>query len=453
MNKFNIEKQDIISGSSRLVSKNKFFDKTKYSLENMNSNMAYLKYLKNNNVIDNDFYILDKFKNKYLKYREDWKSFPKQMYSNVTDDYNLIDTEIFNPLCVDIETASICDLACPHCFRDYILTPDKIMNFEMYRNIIDEIILLEVPSIKLNWRGEPLLNKQIHKFIDYAKSAGILDVAINTNATNLDEKMSENLINSGLDQMIYSFDGGTKKTYEKMRPGRFKINKFEEVYNNIKRFKEIRDKKNAKFPVTKIQMVLTDETRSEINQFYELFNTIVDDVTVTPYSERGGNLNSLKAEHKKKILEYIKKNNLPSDTKYSVEAGDKINIAIGRKPCAQIFQRIMITYDGRVAMCCMDWGAQHCIGYVNKAAFNIDKTLKDLKIKIDNNKKGFELLKKAKYPKEYNKPKKVINSIKEIWNGEEINKVRNLHNSNKINELEICKGCDFTDTYIWKVID
>ena len=35
MNNFNIEKQDVISGSSRLVSKSKFFDKTKYTLNNV----------------------------------------------------------------------------------------------------------------------------------------------------------------------------------------------------------------------------------------------------------------------------------------------------------------------------------------------------------------------------------------------------------------------------------
>ena len=46
----------------------------------------------------------------------------------------------------------------------------------------------------------------------------------------------ESIIKSGLDFMIYSFDGGTKQTYEKMRPGRFKKNNFEAVYNNIKNF-------------------------------------------------------------------------------------------------------------------------------------------------------------------------------------------------------------------------
>ena len=123
-------------------------------------------------------------KKSFLDYRKNWNDIPKKNYNLNTSDYNDQNLNILGPLCVDIEIASICDLACPHCFREYILTPDKIMNFEMYKKIIDEIVLLGVPSIKLNWRGEPLLNKQIGKFIKYAKISGILDVAINTNATN-----------------------------------------------------------------------------------------------------------------------------------------------------------------------------------------------------------------------------------------------------------------------------
>ena len=46
--------------------------------------------------------------------------------------------------------------------------------------------------------------------------------------------MSKKLLESGLDLMIFSFDGGTKKSYEKMRPGRFKKNNFDQVYLNIK---------------------------------------------------------------------------------------------------------------------------------------------------------------------------------------------------------------------------
>ena len=73
--------------------------------------------------------------------------------------------------------------------------------------------------------------------------------------------------------MIYSFDGGTKETYEKMRPGRFKKNKFEDVYNNIVGFSNVRENMNAKFPRTKVQMILTKEAYTEQASFFDLFHT------------------------------------------------------------------------------------------------------------------------------------------------------------------------------------
>lgn len=453
MNQFDIQNQEIITGSSRLVSKDKKFDRIKYATDYMDHNLAYKSYLKINEINDNEGKILLDFKKRFLDYRVNWNKIPKDNYNLNISDYNDPNIKILGPLCVDIELAAICDLACPHCFREYILTPDKIMNFNLYKRIIDEIKILEVPSIKLNWRGEPLLNSKIEKYIEYAKSSGILEVSINTNATHLTKEMATKLIKSGLDLIIYSFDGGTKKTYEKMRPGRFEQNKFEKVYGNIKNFSKIKKDLKSFFPITKIQMVLTEETRKEINNFYELFNSIVDDVTVTPYSERGGNLEKLKDYQKQKLFDYLKKNDLPDSTPYMIDGNGKIKISKERKPCNQIFQRLMITYDGRVAMCCMDWGAQHCIGYVDKSGYNIKKTLDDLKDKIDKNKKGFELLKNAKYPLNHNSPEKKVENLNQIWFGKEINKIRNLHKKTNLDSINICKKCDFTDTYKWTEIE
>ena len=40
-------------------------------------------------------------------------------------------------------------------------------------------------------------------------------------------------------------------------------------------------------------MILTEETFNEKDNFYNLFNDYVDDVTVNPYTERGGKLSDL----------------------------------------------------------------------------------------------------------------------------------------------------------------
>ena len=441
--------QEILTGSSKLSSEKKqSFDKHVYMLDNMNHNKAFLNYLVNNkDKNEND--VLDKFKNRYLDYRKKWHEQPKKIYEMGYENFLKIKKEI-SPLCIDIEIAAICDLACPHCFREYIITPDKIINENFFYNIIDQIREFKIPSIKLNWRGEPLLHPQLPKFIEYAKKSGILDVSINTNATNLTEKKSEELINSGLDQIIYSFDGGSKKTYEKMRPGRFNSNKFEEVYENIKKFKFLREKLKSKFPVTKIQMILTEDSRDEVDNFYKLFSDYVDDVTVTQYNERGGNLEDINKVNREFIENYIDKNNLEKNTPYIVDVDNNIFVSKNRVSCDQLFQRMMITYDGQVGMCCHDWGAQHCIGFLSKEAYKFDETIENLENKINNNKKGFELLKNAKKPKKYNIPEKKISKLIDIWLGSELNKVRINHfEKNNIDKIDICKGCSFKDTYEW----
>ena len=213
-----ITKNKYLKGSIFLNNDKKNIDKDDYMIKNMSENLAF-KYQKNKN--QNQKNLLDDFKNRFKKYREDWNQQPERCIKNGYTIGDLKEKKII-PLCIDVEVASICDLACPFCYREFIVTPDKIINDKLCYKIIDQASELGVPSIKFNWRGEPLLNPKIYDYIKYAKKKGILETIINTNATNLTKTNSNKLIDSGLDLMIYSFDGGTKKTYEKMRPGRFK---------------------------------------------------------------------------------------------------------------------------------------------------------------------------------------------------------------------------------------
>ncbi len=435
-------KQDILVGSSKLNDKKKsIFDKKNYMLEHMNLNRAFTHIVDKNGFDDvKKKDLLNDYRENYEEYRYNW-----------TNSLNVKNKS--RPLSVDIEIAAICDLACPHCHREFLVTPDKVINFDLYKSIIDQAVKLNVPSVKLIWRGEPLLHPKVKELIQYAKESGIVEVIINTNGTNLNTKKANDLIDSGLDQLIYSFDGGTKETYEKMRPGRFKKNNFDDVFNNIKSFYEIRKKRNSKFPITKIQMIMTKDTRDEVENFYSLFGDIVDDVTITQYNERGGNISDLDKQTKDKIMNYFKKNNLPEKTPYMVDIDNNIFVSLKRKPCEQIYQRLMVTYSGRVGMCCHDWGARHGIGYLSKEAFNEENDKQEVVKKINKNQKGFQLLKDAKNPKNLNEPEKKIETLKDIWQGKELERVRNFHENGKIDSIPVCKNCTFKDTYDWKLID
>ena len=87
--------------------------------------------------------ILKEFRDRYIKYRNDWHTQPKQA---VRGKYygEKLKKENFNPLCFDIEVASVCDLACPFCYRQYVATPDKIMSKQLAFKLIDQAAELKV---------------------------------------------------------------------------------------------------------------------------------------------------------------------------------------------------------------------------------------------------------------------------------------------------------------------
>ena len=439
-------KQDVLVGSALLHNPNaKKIDRLSYAVENMSLNKAFLSAAQ----WDGSSELLSDYQRKFKEYRRLWFEQQTEANEKGLTGAGLIENGIV-PLCVDVETASICDLACKFCFRDTLATPDKIMHEKLFKRIVDQAVDMGVPSMKFNWRGEPLMNPKLPKYIEYAKSKGILDTIINTNATHLTKVMSRDLINAGLDFMIYSFDGGTKETYELMRPGRFKDNLFEDVYSNIVGFHEVKEQMGAKFPFTKIQMILTDKTYPEQDAFYSLFNECVDEVTVTHYSERGGNFEDLTEAQKVEYLALCEKLNVPQGTAYLRDSEGSIRVSKKRKPCEQPFQRLLVTYDGRVSMCCYDWGAMHPVGYVSPNCFeNEDADKEEVLKKVKGKRKGYELLASVELPPKFNSPVKVEASLAQIWEGDEISDVRYKHANDNFDAVKICKGCPFKDTYDW----
>ena len=449
---FSIESGEVLVGSGLLRKKSEpVIDRVEYMVENMHENPAYT-HARSKAGKDVDEELLEKYRNRYRWYRESWKKLPMSCIMDKQYGSKLRQEKI-HPLCIDIEVSAVCDLACPFCFRDYYVTPDKLMDEKLVYDLIDQASVLGVPSIKFNWRGEPLLHPGLPEFIEYAKRKGILETIINTNATGLDEKKSRELISAGLDFMIYSFDGGSKETYEKMRPGRFKANSFDEVYGNIKRFKFIREEMGAVFPYTKIQMILTEDTFNEREQYYNLFSEYVDEVSVSQYSERGGELKDIDKNSRSLYEEAVKKYNLPSDVPYMKGPHGQMFVSRGRKACEQPFQRLPVTYEGRVAMCCYDWGAQHLIGYVDAKAFNNEVDYRIVIDKAGRGVRGYSYYKDLKMPEEYNKPEKVVRSLDDIWYGEEVDKVRHKHVIGEIDDVKVCRNCKFKDTYQWEEVE
>ncbi len=424
-----------------------------YMLKHMAHNKAY-SYAVAACGGDPDGAILGAHRERFLAYRQAWRGNPKKAIdSNLT--HAAFAATGMAPLCVDIETAAVCDLACSFCFRQHIVTPDKIMRPELYFRIIDQCEELGVPSIKLNWRGEPLLHPKLPELVDYAKRHGVLEVIINTNAVTLDEAKARALIDSGLDLLIYSFDGGSKHTYEMMRPGRFKENTFDQVYANIRAFAELKQEMGSPLPRTKIQMILMLETFEEQDSFFALFEDCVDDVSVKAYTERGGRLPDLDEVMRRAIEPDMAEHGIDHNAAYWRDLDGNLFVSKGRLPCEQPFQRLIVTYDGRVSMCCYDWGSEYPVGYVDEEGFaNGDDDYEKVMDSIKAGKTGFaEHMATARMPKRYVDPPKIVETLGQIWHGAIINEVREKHICGRLEDVPICTRCPFKETYHWLKVE
>lgn len=264
----------------------------------------------------------------YWEYRRKWEEYPKQkMLTNF-------------PIHLDIEATTACNLKCVMCPRTEMIKAGnfwsvKAFDLDSYKQLIDEGVQHGLCSVKYNYLGEPLMNKQIVEMVAYAKQAGVLDVMFNTNAALLTEDISRALVASGLDKLFFSFDSPEPQRYESIRVGA----KYDQVLTNIKNFMRIREEMDSIKPFTRVSMVLMQENQHEWEAYKKLFEPIVDAVAYVDYLDH----------------------NCQSNPQLSVVKMNK-----GRKKfcCPQLWQRMFIHPDGVVTPCCIDSSRELVMGNI-----------------------------------------------------------------------------------------
>lgn len=298
---------------------------------------------------------------RFLEYRRRWKEWPENFQAGTF------------PLFIDIEVTSVCNLRCPFCATTYRskLIDKGFISFEMVKKIIDEGRDNGLYGVKFNYRGEPLLHKDISKFVRYAKDEGLIDVYFNTNAMLLDRDMVESLIDAGLDRISISVEGFAKEMYERYRVGA----DFERVLSNIIGLQDAKRKKGLYFPRVRIQTVLLDEIKDNLDGYQRFWSKISDEVAYLDYKEM---------KKRKKGLRYS-------------------------WACPQLWQRMQVWWDGTLVPCNHDDEAGLQLGNIK----NI--------------------------------------TIKEAWNSNFLNSVREKHKNGLAHEIPSCDGCYLRDSEITKI--
>ena len=151
-------------------------------------------------------------------------NFPQNTRSQLIDE---LPTQIY------IEVTNYCNslcVSCPLTYNHFLMQePKHHLAWEDFRQIVDQFPRLE--RVVLHGIGEPLLNKDLPRFVAYLKGRGAV-VLFNTNAILLDQKHGDALASVGLDELHISLDAITPELYAQLRG----VDRLPQVIRNLKAF-------------------------------------------------------------------------------------------------------------------------------------------------------------------------------------------------------------------------
>lgn len=166
------------------------------------------------------------------------------------------------PTIIVVDVTNSCNLRCPVCPVTIAMTRKRgLMKLEVFKKIIDDFKALDAkPAMYFNFSGEPTLNPALPEFVAYAHENGH-ETFLSTNATKLDDEISEKLILAGLDRVYLCMDGFSKEAQESYRVN----SDFDEVKANIETFLDARKRLGAKNPKCVLQTLLTAYSEHQID--------------------------------------------------------------------------------------------------------------------------------------------------------------------------------------------
>ena len=283
------------------------------------------------------------------------------------------------PRCIDMELTNKCNFNCLMCPTGVgsVSRCKGFMTDEVFFSILEEISRYKTPVRFIRW-GEPLLHSRLTNYIRQLKARGSL-VHLNTNGSLMTEKIMEDLLESGLDSIKFSFQGVDRKSYLEMRG----IDMFDELVNKVRLL--CRKRAQANHPYIHVSTTITYETRSQVSLFRELLGNHVDLLTVgrTVLDCIDPKLTSL-SDEKKAILKHLK----------------NCESVVKKHPnCPEVFDKLSVNWDGTVSACTSDYDNQMLIGDVK------------------------------------------LTSLKDIWKNEKLSSYRNILLQNEHHKLPLCSRC------------
>lgn len=270
-----------------------------------------------------------------------------------------------------IEVTNYCNNQCIFCYNSCMKRPKRFIDKDICIKVLEDAYSLGMREVGFYVTGEPLLDNRLSYFISLAKNIGYEYIYITTNGILANLETVKKIYESGLNSIKYSINAYNEMDYLKVH----KTNNFNRVINNLKevyKWKE-NDARDLKVFVSYISI---NDTKN-LEEINNTFSNICDEYIVMPAINQGGLM--------------------PGISEISSKGINDINSGI-KLPCPYVFNSVVVTVEGYLTACCMDF--------------------ENMLVYADLNK----------------------DSLKNSWNNEIIKNLRKKHLNNDINNT-ICNNC------------
>jgi len=272
-----------------------------------------------------------------------------------------------------IEVTNACNLKCTMCRNPEMQRKTGRISFELLEKILVQAKDAGVRNIALYTTGEPLMHPRIYEIIERVKAAGFY-AYLTTNALLLDEERIQRLLSTGIDSIKYSLDGLNKQEYESIRiQGDY--DKLMEILSLLK------NQRDRTAPDVKLLMgvILAKYNIRDKEKYIQRYGDMVDEIIFSLISNQAG---------------FISSDN------YAEIKPDEIRVSTEFKACRQLWDRLVVTYDGKLVACCIDFEAELEYGDLSRQ------------------------------------------SLAEAWNSEQMLRLRRAHKERDLAGYPLCHGCD-----------
>lgn len=254
---------------------------------------------------------------------------------------------LLKPIHAQIEPTTRCNLNCNICCGRFLKQGD--ISFENFKIIISKFDSLQ--AVLLQGEGEPLLNKDFFKMVNFLGNKNIYVLTI-TNGTLLNKKNIDLIISSDLNEISISVDTLNHKELKMMKPDIDMHN----ILKNVKKLVLAKNQNNCKLKIGFESI----STKTSIHTTFELIDKAydlgIDFIKRKPLLEKksykkhySNQINNLLLTQKD--FEYLKKNSMQIK-KYANSKGIIFKDQIYEHRQCNFNNSIFINFEGYATPCC-----------------------------------------------------------------------------------------------------